>query len=102
LLPKGLLDDLLQCRSQRASEQSTQAGQVACHMHLSGVNPHVDPSAGSLQMHSATVGGPLDTPNPEPLRNLMNHRFEAATGLFQSLAVGDAEAYQRQRRHSIT
>jgi hypothetical protein len=95
LLPKGLLNDLFQSRDQRAAEQSAQGGDVACHMDLLGVNPHVDPSANPLQLHSTAVGGPLDTPNPEPIRDLMNHHFKAATGLSQSLAVCDAQAHQR-------
>jgi hypothetical protein len=36
-------------------------------------------------------------PDPEPIGDLMNHRFEAATGLVHTLAVGDAQAYQRHR-----
>jgi hypothetical protein len=61
---ESLLDDLFQSPRPGTAEQLAENQDIAGRMNVLGVDLHLDPDPGSLQLHLVRVGGPLDSTDP--------------------------------------
>jgi len=60
------------------------------------IDPHLNPKPGSLELHPAAIGRPLDLPHegPELTGDLVDRRFEVAAGFFEGPTVLECKVDQ--------